>query len=191
MHMKFGPSDALIVVDMQNDFCPGGALPVFDGDVVIPILNRWIAIAQDAGVPIYASRDWHPPGHMSFAARGGPWPPHCVQGTEGAAFHPGLRLPKDAIIITKGTDPDAEAYSAFEGTDLTQRLRGAGVARLWIGGLTQEYCVKETALDAIREGFEAHVILPATRPVEARPGDGERALLAMRNAGAIIESDEE
>jgi nicotinamidase/pyrazinamidase len=188
MPVKFEPSDALIIVDMQNDFCPGGALAVSEGDAVIPALNRLISKAREAGVPVYASRDWHPADHMSFAARGGPWPPHCVQNTEGAAFHPDLRLPKDTILVTKGTDPDAEAYSAFEGTDLEQRLREAGIKRIWIGGLTQDYCVKESTLDAIRAGLEVHVILKATRPVNARPEDGAKALEAMKRAGAVIES---
>src|ERR1051326_4933654 len=146
--------DALLVVDVQNDFCPGGALAVAEGDKVVPALNRWIEKASASGVPIFASRDWHPPGHISFQQRGGPSPPHCVQGTAGAAFHPDLKLPPDAQIISKADHPDQDSYSAFGGTDLAEQLRRAGVRRVWIGGLTQDYCVRYSALDALREGFE-------------------------------------
>src|SRR5262245_15732315 len=137
----FKPGDALLVVDVQNDFCPGGSLAVSKGDEVVPVLNRWIEDAGAAGVPIFASRDWHPPNHISFKARGGPWPPHCIQNTFGAAFHPDLRLPPGAELISKADSPDVDSYSAFGGTDLAERLHEAGVKRVWIGGLTQDYCV--------------------------------------------------
>jgi nicotinamidase/pyrazinamidase len=179
--------DALLIVDVQNDFCPGGALAVEKGDEVVPVLNRWIQQAVNQGVTVYASRDWHPPEHVSFKERGGPWPPHCVQGTSGAEFHSDLKLPRDAEIISKAHKPDEDSYSAFGGTDLAERLHRAGVKRLWIGGLTQDYCVRETSLDALREGFEVHVIVRGTRAVNVLPNDGARALDDVRRAGAILE----
>ena len=185
--MRLQPGDALLIVDVQNDFCPGGALPVPDGDAIIPVLNRWIAEAEAHHVPLFASRDWHPQNHISFKARGGPWPPHCVQGTHGAAFHSDLRLPPEVQIISKAQDPDKDSYSAFGGTNLAERLRRADVNNLWIGGLAEDYCVRATALDAIKEGFKVHVIRDATRAVEAQPGDGERALDEIRRAGGVLE----
>jgi nicotinamidase/pyrazinamidase len=184
-HMQKG--DALLIVDVQNDFCPGGALAVAGGDQVVPVLNRWIEEAQRRNIPIFATRDWHPAHHISFRERGGPWPPHCVQGTDGAAFHPDLRLPSDVEIVSKGYELDRDSYSAFGGTGLWEKLLNAKIKRLWIGGLTQDYCVRETALDAIREGLEVHVILDGTRPVNAKPGDGQRALEDIVGAGAILE----
>src|SRR5262249_8203398 len=179
--------DALLVVDVQNDFCPGGALAVSQGHEVVPVLNKWIAAAAGAGIPIFATRDWHPADHVSLSHRGGPWPRHCIQNTRGADFHPELRFPADVHIINKADDPDMDAYSGFGGTDLAERLRKAGVRRVWIGGLTQDYCVRETALDAIREGFEVHVIVSATRAVNVQPGDGDRALDEIRKAGGVLE----
>lgn len=179
--------DALLVVDVQIDFCPGGSLAVNRGDDVVPVLNRWIKEAQRLDVPVYASRDWHPPGHISFKERGGPWPPHCIQGTRGAEFHPDLELPSDVQIISKADNPDEDSYSAFGGTDLAARLRRAGVKRVWIGGLTQDYCVRETSLDALREKFEVHVIVEATRPVDVHPDDGRRGLDEVRRVGGILE----
>ncbi|HEY2382490.1 MAG TPA: nicotinamidase [Terriglobia bacterium] len=183
--MKSG--DALLVVDVQNDFCPGGALAVKRGDEVVPVLNQWIQEAQRLGVAIYASRDWHPPDHISFKARGGPWPPHCVQGTAGAAFHPDLKLPANAQIISKAEKADEDSYSAFGGTNLGERLHRSGTKRVWIGGLTQDYCVRETSLDALREGFEVHVIVDATLAVDLHPDDGRHALEDIQRAGAILE----
>ncbi|MHC4415824.1 MAG: nicotinamidase [Planctomycetota bacterium] len=183
------PRDALLVVDVQNDFCPGGALPVPCGDEVVPVLNRWIEQAERDGALVVLTRDWHPPDHCSFKDRGGPWPPHCVRKTPGAAYHPDLRLPQCAIYIDKARDPDRESYSGFEGTGLAERLRLAEVQRLWVGGLALDYCVKGTVLDGLAAGFEVHVIRPATRAVDVLRGDGQRALEEMRSAGAIIEED--
>jgi nicotinamidase/pyrazinamidase len=183
----FKPGDALLVVDVQNDFCPGGALAVRHGDQVVPILNKWIAEARAAGIPVFASRDWHPRNHSSFKERGGPWPPHCIQNTAGAEFHPDLKLPPEVQIISKADTPDVDSYSAFGGTDLAKRLHQAGIKRVWIGGLTQDYCVRESSLDALREGFEVHVILNATRPVNVNPDDGRRAIADVKAAGGIIE----
>lgn len=182
------PSDALLIVDVQRDFCPGGALAVPDGDAVVPVLNQWIAAAQDAGAAVFASRDWHPPDHVSFQDQGGPWPSHCVAETPGAAFHPDLALPDSTTVIDKGTDSGHEAYSAFEGTDLSAQLRAAGIERLWVGGLALDYCVRASVLDARRiAGLPVHLILSATRAVDVQPGDGSRALDDMRAAGAVTE----
>lgn len=181
-------SDALLIVDVQRDFCPGGALAVPDGDAVVPVLNQWIDAARDAGAAIFASRDWHPPDHISFQEQGGPWPSHCVAETDGAGFHPDLALPESATVIDKGTDAGHEAYSAFEGTDLYAQLRAAGIERLWVGGLALDYCVRASVLDARRiVGLPVHLILSATRAVEVQPGDGSRALDDMRSAGAVTD----
>lgn len=178
-------SDALLLVDVQNDFCPGGALAVPEGDRVVPVLNRWIGAARDAGIPVLASRDWHPRNHPSFAGRGGPWPEHCVQDTPGAAFHADLDLDGSETRVTKGVRFDHDQYSAFDATGLAHHLEEAGVERLWIGGLAQDVCVEATVLDACRAGFEVHLITEATRPVD--PEAGEQALETMRQAGAVLE----
>jgi nicotinamidase/pyrazinamidase len=180
-------SDALIVVDVQNDFCPGGALPIAEGDRVVPVLNRWIEAARAGGARIVASRDWHPAGHVSFHERGGPWPAHCVQGSWGAELRSDLKLPKDFLLVSKGTLPDRDDYSDFEMTGLSDELRKSGIRRVWVGGLAQDVCVRATVLDALKEGFEVHLIKAATRPVNAVPGAGERALDEMRAAGCLIE----
>ena len=188
MAIKLTVSDALLLVDVQNDFCPGGALAVADGDAVVPALNAWIAAARQGGARVFASRDWHPPDHLSFAERGGIWPLHCVQDTLGAAFHPDLELPDDAVIVTKADTADREAYSAFDSGELAAQLRAAGIERLWVGGLATDYCVKASVLDATElPGLEVRVITNAIRAVDAAPGDGEAALEAMREAGATLE----
>lgn len=178
------PGDALIVVDVQIDFCPGGALPIEGGDAVVPVLNRWMAAAVDAGVPVYASRDWHPLHHLSFTESGGEWPVHCVQDSHGARFHPGLKLPDSVTLVTKGVRFDRDQYSAFDETGLAMELRKRGVRRVWVGGLAQDVCVHATVLDARRHGFDTFVISDATRPVTA--AGGERATAAMGNAGACF-----
>ncbi len=178
--------DALLIVDVQNDFLPGGALAVPRGDEVVPVLNRWIARFREQGLPVIATRDWHPSGHCSFQSRGGPWPVHCVAGTAGADFAPGLELPKDTVVISKATEPDREAYSGFQGTDLARRLRTLGVRRLFVGGLATDYCVLETVRDALREGFDVVLLRDAVRAVDAHPGDGDRALREMERLGARL-----
>jgi nicotinamidase/pyrazinamidase len=178
--------DALIVVDVQIDFCPGGALPIEGGDEVVPVLNQWIAAAAEADLPVCASRDWHPRHHLSFRESGGEWPVHCVQDSPGARFHPSLKLPPDTVVVTKGVRFDRDQYSAFDETGLGTELRKRGIQRLWIGGLAQDVCVRATVLDARREGFDAIVVADATRPVTR--ADGERANDAMRQAGACFET---
>lgn len=179
--------DALIAVDVQNDFCPGGALAIAGGGDVVETLNAAFAAAAEKGALVYATRDWHPLRHPSFTAQGGPWPAHCVQDTPGAAFHPGLRFPPDVEIITKGVRFDKDQYSAFDDTGLAVELRRRGVRRVWIGGLALDVCVRATALDARREGFETHVILSACRPVTAE--GGQRATAELRAAGVILVED--
>lgn len=173
--------DAMIVVDVQNDFCPGGALAVPDGDKVVPVINS-LAPRFDN---IFITQDWHPGNHISFKDRGGGWPPHCVAGTEGAELHSDLKL-RNAVHILKGDHPDKEAYSGFQGTDLTDRLKSVGVDRIFVCGLATDYCVKATALDGLNGGFEVVVVADAVRGVEVRPGDSEAALAEMKDAGAIL-----
>jgi nicotinamidase/pyrazinamidase len=173
---------ALLAVDMQPDFMPGGALGVKGGDAVVEPLLR---AAEHADV-VVASRDWHPADHVSFAARGGPWPPHCVAGTAGSRLHPEIdRIAQ--VVVSKGTNPEREAYSAFDGTNLAALLHAAGITRVMIGGLATDYCVRASALDALREGFEVVILRDAVRAVDAQPGDGERALAEAAAAGARIE----
>lgn len=176
--------DALLIVDVQNDFCPGGALPIEQGDEVVPVLNTWIAAAVAAGIPIYASRDWHPRGHVSFRESGGPWPVHCLQDSPGAQFRADLRLPADTIRITKGVRFDHDQNSAFDETGLAGDLQKHGIRRLWIGGLAQDVCVLATVLDARAGGFEVMVIRDATRGVtrEGCVAADDR----MREAGALF-----
>ena len=184
---RLRPGDAILVVDVQVDFCPGGSLPVNGGDQVVPVLNRWLEAARAQAIPVYASRDWHPPGHISFEERGGPWPPHCVQESPGARYHPQLGLPDGAVEIRKGVHPDRDQYSAFEQTGLAEKMRERGIRRLWVGGLAQDVCVRASVLDGLEQGFEVHLIAAATRPVEAEAGRG--ATLEMERAGAIIEEE--
>lgn len=186
-----GPRDALLIVDVQCDFLPGGALAVPDGDAVIPALNRYIARAVEADARVFASRDWHPPNHCSFREQGGVWPRHCVSGTRGAQLASDLRLPPGACIIDKGTSPEAEAYSAFSGTGLGDALRAKGIKRLVIGGLATDYCVRSTVRDALAEGFEVFVLEDAICAVDVRPGDGDKAKREMREAGALLVRDSE
>lgn len=181
---RLQPGDALLLVDVQNDFCMGGSLPVPDGDAVVPVLNQWIAAARKKGVPVFASRDWHPVGHCSFRQHGGPWPTHCVQDTQGAEFHPELALPETAIRVSKGTAFNKDNYSAFDGTGLDEFMRRLNVHRVWIGGLAQDVCVLHTVLDARRAGFETHLIADGTRPVN--PEQSGETLNEMRKAGAVI-----
>jgi len=182
--MRMGPGDALLIVDVQRDFLPGGALAVADGNAVVPVLNLYIEQARKAAIPVFASRDWHPANHCSFRSRGGPWPPHCVRDTAGADFALQLALPADATIVSKAMQEDADAYSAFGGTTLAGMLRGRSVKRLLVGGLATDYCVLNTVRDALQEGFEVTLLTDAIRAVDVNPGDGVRAEREMREAGA-------
>lgn len=186
---ELSPRDALVAVDVQRDFCPGGKLAVPEGDAVIAPLNHWIEKARPSGARVVASHDWHPPDHVSFTPQGGQWPVHCVQNTDGAAFHPDLHLPHNALIVAKGANPEFDQYSAFDHTGLAESLHQRGIERLWVGGLALDVCVKATVIDACRHGFETHLIRSATRPVNVQPDDDQRALEQMQNAGAIIEED--
>src|SRR5687767_4954873 len=176
---------ALIVVDVQNDFCPGGALAVAQGDEVVAPLNKLIKEFLERGEPVFKSRDWHPEKTKHFAAYGGTWPVHCVQNTKGAEFHPQLIDDIHIRIISKGLG-DEDSYSAFDGTDLALRLRKLGVEEVWVGGLATDYCVKNTVLDGLKEGFQVKALKNAMRTVEVNPGDGQRAIEEMQAAGAEI-----
>jgi nicotinamidase/pyrazinamidase len=179
---------ALLIVDVQNDFCPGGALAVAGGDAVVPVINRVAAQLAGSGHAVFASRDWHPPDARHFATHGGIWPVHCVQHTPGAAFHPGLILPESTAVVTKGDTPDADGYDAFEGhldtgEPLEVALRARNVERLVVAGLATDYCVKQSALGARRAGFEVTVLTDGVRAVNVAPGDGDRALEELTKAG--------
>ena len=176
--------DALLIVDVQNDFLHGGALAVPDGDAVVPVLNRYLAAARNASIPVYASRDWHPADHCSFKVQGGIWPPHCIAGTSGAEFARALELPANAEVVSKAQSRDKDAYSAFEDTGLAEVLRGRSIRRLLIGGLATDYCVLNTVRDAIRSGFEVLLLTDAMRAVDVKPHDGDEAVAEMLRLGA-------
>lgn len=176
--------DALLITDIQNDFLPGGALAVVNGDSIIPIINDYISRFVTVKAHIIASRDWHPPNHSSFKSQGGPWPIHCVQGTKGAQFSPLLKLPEYTYIISKATDPKHEAYSAFDGTNLDNKLQELGVTRLFVVGLATDYCVVNTVLDARMLGFDVVVLMDATLGINVKQGDVEQAVTSMVKSGA-------
>lgn len=182
MALKGG--DALIVVDVQNDFLPGGALAVPHGDKIVEPLNRYIALFHDEGLPVYATRDWHPANHCSFKPQGGEWPPHCLQESVGAQFARALRLPPQTVIISKATRSDLDAYSGFQGTTLDAQLKKASIRRLFIGGLATDYCVLSTVKDALALGYQVYVLNDVIRAVDVKPGDCERAIAEMHGLGA-------
>lgn len=189
--MEIRPNDALIVVDVQNDFCPGGALAVKEGDKVVPIINRLRPHFEH----VYFTRDWHPSDHCSFDDDpkfvDGSWPPHCIQNTPGAEFHGDLHVPVDAEIISAATEPDEEAYSGFQNTDLHERLEKAGVDRVFVAGLATDYCVKHTASDAKKLGFDTVLVADAVRGVDNPPGTAQKALDEMRDAGVAFTQSKE
>ena len=180
--------EALVIVDVQNDFCPDGALGVPGGHEVVALLNEYAERFAAAGAAVFATRDWHPERTKHFAEHGGIWPAHCVQNTAGADFHSGLRLPATAVVVSKGMDPEEDAYSCFHGSDhrsqrFAELLSGRGIRRIYVGGLATDYCVKATALDGIAQGLEVIVLEDAIRAVDIAPGDGARAMEQMKSAG--------
>lgn len=191
MNLKDNPSirlntgDALIIVDVQNDFLPGGSLAVPRGYEIIPVLNRYIEAFRSKGLPIFATRDWHPAGHSSFSNQGGPWPVHCVQDSSGAQFAPDLLFFDSMVVVSKATEPAKEAYSGFEGTDLDQELHSLGVQRLFIGGLATDVCVLRTVEDALKCGYQVFFLRDASRAVNVQPEDGPKAEKEMTASGAV------
>jgi|SRR5215510_7692438 len=191
MKSKFQDS-ALILVDIQNDFCPGGALAVNEGDRIVPIVNRLISEFP----LVISTQDWHPANHISFKQQGGPWPPHCVQGTQGAQLRPDLNTDTISYYFRKASSPDKDAYSEFEGKDeqgrsLGEALKRHGVNKLYVVGLATDYCVLETVLDGIKYGYEVYPVIDAMRAVNVDPDDGEKALRKMADNGAhLVTSDE-
>ena len=176
-------SDAILITDVQNDFLPGGALPVDNGDKIIPVLNDYIRRFEDAKAHVLASRDWHQPDHISFKAQGGPWSLHCIQKTSGAKFSADLKLPLRTVVISKATIPEREAYSAFSGTSLAHELQTLGVKRLFVGGLATDYCVLNTVVDARKLGLETVVLLDATLGINVKAGDVDKAIEIMLQNG--------
>jgi nicotinamidase/pyrazinamidase len=173
--------EALLIIDFQNDFCPGGALPVADGDAIAPRVNELL----DSGRfdLVIATRDWHPPNHASFVEQGGPWPPHCVQGSQGAELHPSLDRSRIDHIVDVGAGVNDEGYSGFEKSNLAQLLRDAEIDAVTVVGLATDYCVRATALDALRDGFDVTVDRDGVRGIDVNPGDSERALGEVTAAG--------
>jgi nicotinamidase/pyrazinamidase len=181
---------ALVVVDVQNDFCPGGSLAVADGNEVVAPLNKLMKDFLDRGEPVYKTRDWHPEKTKHFAIYGGTWPIHCVQHTRGADFHPDLLDDPRITVISKGFDERADGYSGCDGTQLAQLLRDEGVDEVWVGGLATDYCVKQTVIDGVHNGFKVKALADAMRPVNVNPDDGKKAVEEMKEAGAEIVGDE-
>ncbi len=188
---------ALLIVDVQNDFCPGGALAVADGDRVVAPLSRLARQFRARDLPVFASRDWHPSDSQHFEVGGGTWPIHCVAGTAGARFHPDLELPSGTFVLSKGTGSDQEGYSVFdegltdEGKTLAGELRKAKISRIYVGGLATDYCVRGAVLGGLREGFRVTVLTDAIAAVDVKPGDGGRALEEMKTAGASFTTTDE
>jgi len=175
---------ALIIVDMQRDFMPSGSLAVPDADQIIPRLNDYIQLFQERRELVVFTRDWHPREHSSFVTRGGAWPVHCVQGTAGAQIEPALSFPPLCLLASKATSPDREAYSGFDGTGLADVLKALGITRVFVGGVATDYCVKSTVLDAIKNGFDTLLLKDGIRGVDLKPGDSQRAVEEMKEAGA-------
>ena len=183
--LSLTPGNALVIVDVQNDFLPGGALPVPDGDEIIPILNRYIRLFHLQGLPIVASRDYHPARHCSFLSEGGSWPPHCIAGTTGAELASALQIPADVIMIDKAVHVEKDAYSVFQGTTLQARLQKLQVNTLSVGGLATNYCILHSVKDAEDLGYQVFLLTDAIRAVNLKPNDGDRALSTMIELGAI------
>ena len=190
--MPFPPQSALIVVDLQNDFCPGGSLAVPDGGQIIPVVQEYVDAFTAQGLPVIFTRDFHPANHVSFAQQGGPWPPHCVQDTPGVEYHPGIKIPPQAYHIIKGFHPDIDAYSGFEGElkdaanplTLDKLLRSLSVREVYVAGLATDYCVRATALDGLKLGYRVVVIEDGVRGVNVNSDDSAKALQDLRQRGA-------
>lgn len=183
--------DALVAVDVQRDFLPGGALGVPDGNAVIPALSRYIRLFLKHKLPIIATRDWHPEDHCSFKPQGGPWPPHCIAGSPGAELAEELDLENVAMIVSKAATKDKDAYSGFDGTNLHAQLKAKKIVRLFIGGLATDYCVLNTARDAITLGYKVFLLVDAIRAVDVNAGDGDRAIAEMKKLGAVAINSEQ
>lgn len=187
MRMKF--KKALLIVDLQNDFCPGGNLAVPEGDKIIPNLNKYIKFFSQNKLPIFASRDWHPKKTKHFKKFGGVWPKHCIENTPGARFHSRLRLPKETIILSKGMDPEKDSYSAFQaqdsyGMDFLTLLKYLAVRELYVGGLATDYCVKFSAIEALKNGFQVKLLIDAVKGVNLKAKDSQEAIEEMIDNGA-------
>lgn len=179
-------NSALIVVDMQNDFLPGGSLAIPNADTIIPVINEYIRFFETQGLPVVYTRDWHPEDHLSFKENGGQWPKHCVQNTPGAEFHHNLYFPKNYIIISKAYEPQLEAYSGFQSTDLDQKLKDMNIENLFVCGVATDYCVFHTVMDAIRLGYKVYLLVDAIRGVDLNPNDSEEAIKKMINSGVEL-----
>ncbi|PSJ16129.1 isochorismatase family protein [Nitrosomonas supralitoralis] len=186
MKISLDSGDALIVVDMQNDFLTNGRLAVTGGDKIIPLLNCYIAYFYANNRPIFATRDWHPPDHCSFVSQGGPWPPHCIAGSTGAAFHAELVLPADAHIVSKATSREADAYSGFSGTGLHELLQSLCITRIFTGGIATEYCIRHTVKDALQLGYSVVLLEDAIQAINRQPHDGALALQDMIDHGVRL-----
>ncbi len=186
MNVLLESGDALLIADMQNDFLPGGSLAVPMGDAIIPVINRYLMLFHDHGRPVFAIRDWHPPDHCSFEQQGGPWPPHCLATTSGAAFHPDIEFPMNTQVISKATTAEKEAYSGFADTQLHALLQQLGIRRLFIGGVATEYCVLNTVKDALHYHYTAFVLEDAIGAINLQPEDGLHALEEMTRLGATM-----
>jgi nicotinamidase/pyrazinamidase len=183
---------ALLIVDVQNDFCPGGSLAVPGGDEIIPVINRYIRVFLKKGLPVIASRDWHPPRTVHFEVCGGVWPVHCVQGSVGAQFHPDLKLPDNVVVLSKGMNPERDdEYSDFHAVTekdvpFIEFLKEQGITGLYVSGIATDYCVKSTVLDALSHGFSVTLLTDAVRGVNLNPHDAEKAMEEMVAAGAVV-----
>ena len=184
-NIKLHQHDALLIIDLQNDFLQGGALAVAGAEAIIPVLNRYIDFFTSLSLPVFASRDWHPVHHCSFSDRGGQWPVHCVAGTPGAEFSSLLNLPQQLFVVSKATDESKDTYSAFEDTNLANLLMQHGIKRLFIGGLATDYCVLHTVQNALKHGFAVILLVDAVCAVNVTAGDGDKAIDTMLSAGAV------
>ncbi len=185
MKIRTDRRDALLVVDMQNDFLPGGSLGIPGSDAILPVVNSYISRFSGSGLPVFASRDYHPADHISFVDRGGLWPPHCVVGTKGVEFHPDLQLPAEVLIVSKATSEDKDAYSALEETSFLDQLRELKIRRVFVCGLAMDYCVFHSGYDLLKAEFAVVLLVDAVKAVDIKPGDGDRAREELRRLGAI------